>query len=40
MTHRLQTEIFNQSLGVEKGDEIEIKNDPQVKRALAAVTAP
>ncbi len=31
---RLKTEIFNQALGVEKGDEIEARRDPQVLKAL------
>lgn len=31
---RLKTEIFNQALGVEKGDEIEAQRDPQVQKAL------
>ncbi len=32
--NRLKTEIFNQSLGVEKGDEVEIQRDPQALAAL------
>lgn len=31
---RLQQEILNQAIGVEKGDEIELRRDPVVKRAL------
>ena len=31
---RLKEEIFNQALGVEKGDEVEAKRDPQVKAGL------
>lgn len=31
---RLKQEIFNQAFGVEKGDEVEIRRDPQVRRAL------
>jgi len=34
---RLKTEIFNQSLGVEKGDEIEAQRDPQILRAIELV---
>jgi carboxyl-terminal processing protease len=34
---RLKQEIFNQSLGVEKGDEIEAQIDPQVQAAVSAV---
>jgi carboxyl-terminal processing protease len=31
---RLKQEIFNQAFGVEKGDEVEMRRDPQVRRAL------
>jgi hypothetical protein len=31
---RLKQEILNQSLGVEAGDEIEVRRDPAVRRAL------
>jgi len=34
---RLQQEIFNQSLGVEKGDEVEARRDPQVKVAARSL---
>jgi carboxyl-terminal processing protease len=34
---RLRTEIYNQAFGVAKGDEVEAKNDPQVKAAVAAL---
>ena len=34
---RLKTEIFNLSLGVEKGDEVEAQYDPPVRKALDAV---
>ncbi len=34
MRHRMKQEILNQSLGVEAGDEIEIRHDPAVRRAL------
>jgi carboxyl-terminal processing protease len=37
ITHRLKVEIFNQALGVEKGDEIEMQFDPQVQKALESV---
>lgn len=36
--NRLKTEIFNQSLGVEKGDEIEAQRDPQIQRALQLIS--
>jgi carboxyl-terminal processing protease len=32
--NRLKTEIFNQSLGVEKGDEVEAQRDPAIQKAL------
>jgi carboxyl-terminal processing protease len=35
---RLKTEIFNQSLGVEKGDEVEAQRDPQIQRAVELIT--
>jgi len=35
ITNRLKTEIFNQALGVEKGDEVEAQRDPQILKALA-----
>ena len=31
---RVHQEIFNQSLGVERGDEVELRQDPVVRRAL------
>ncbi len=31
---RLKTEIFNQSLGVDKGDQVELQRDPVVRAAL------
>jgi carboxyl-terminal processing protease len=34
---RLQQEIFNQALGVEKGDEVEAQRDPQVQKALEVI---
>lgn len=34
ISNRLKTEIFNQSLGVEKGDEIEAQRDPVILAAL------
>ncbi len=36
--NRLKTEIFNQSLGVEKGDEVEALRDPQIQRAVELIT--
>ena len=32
--NRLKTEIFNQALGVEKGDQIEAQRDPAILKAL------
>jgi carboxyl-terminal processing protease len=32
--NRLKTEIFNQALGVEKGDEVEAGRDPAIQKAL------
>jgi carboxyl-terminal processing protease len=37
MTNRLKTEIFNQALGVEKGDEVEAQRDPVILKALEIV---
>jgi carboxyl-terminal processing protease len=37
--NRLKTEIFNQALGVEKGDEVEAQRDPQMLKAIEAVLA-
>jgi carboxyl-terminal processing protease len=34
IANRLKTEIFNLSLGVEKGDEVEAQRDPQILKAL------
>jgi len=34
ITNRLKTEIFNLTLGVEKGDEVEAQRDPQILKAL------
>jgi carboxyl-terminal processing protease len=36
---RLQQEIVNLSLGVEKGDEIEMRHDPVVRRAISSIEA-
>jgi carboxyl-terminal processing protease len=36
---RLKTEIFNQALGVEKGDEIDAQRDPVVQKGLEVVLA-
>ncbi len=36
---RLQQEILNQAVGVEKGDEVEARMDPQVQAALKAIGA-
>jgi carboxyl-terminal processing protease len=37
--NRLKTEIFNQALGVEKGDQVEAQRDPVVRKALEAIGA-
>jgi len=37
---RLKTEIFNQSLGVERGDEVEAQRDPVIVAALEKLSAP
>jgi carboxyl-terminal processing protease len=37
---RLKQEIFNQALGVEKGDEVEARHDPAVIKALEVIQAP
>ena len=37
---RVHQEIFNQSLGVELGDEVELKQDPVVKQALESLSRP
>jgi carboxyl-terminal processing protease len=37
--NRLKTEIFNLTLGVAKGDEIEAQRDPQIQRALEMISA-
>ena len=37
---RLKTEIYNLAFGVEKGDEIDARRDPQIQKALATVLAP
>lgn len=34
ITNRLKTEVFNQSLGVERGDEVEAQRDPVIVTAL------
>ncbi len=36
--NRLKTEIFNQSLGVAKGDEVEAKTDPVILKAVETFT--
>jgi carboxyl-terminal processing protease len=39
ISSRLKQEILNQTLGVEKGDEVELRRDPVVLRALRALGA-
>jgi carboxyl-terminal processing protease len=36
--NRLKTEIFNQALGVAKGDEVEAQRDPQIQRAVELIS--
>ena len=36
--NRLKTEIFNQTLGVAKGDEVEAQRDPQIQRAVELIS--
>ncbi|MBI5085020.1 MAG: S41 family peptidase [Acidobacteria bacterium] len=38
ITRRLKQEILNQSISVAAGDEIELRHDPTVRRALASLT--
>ncbi|MSV28921.1 MAG: S41 family peptidase [Bryobacterales bacterium] len=40
ISNRLKAEIFNQTLGVEKGDEVEAQRDVQVLQAIAALAEP
>ena len=40
ISNRLKTEIFNQSLGVERGDEVEAQRDPVIAAALDKLGAP
>jgi hypothetical protein len=35
---RLKTEIFNLTLGVAKGDEVEAQRDPQIQRAVQLIS--
>jgi len=37
ITSRLKSEIFNQTLGVAKGDEVEAQRDPVILKALAVI---
>jgi carboxyl-terminal processing protease len=37
IVNRLKTEIFNQALGVEKGDEVEAQRDPVIQKALEVI---
>jgi carboxyl-terminal processing protease len=37
IVNRLKTEIFNQALGVAKGDEVEARRDPQIQAAVKAL---
>ena len=37
ISSRLKEEIFNQALGVAKGDEVEATRDPLVRKALEVI---
>ena len=37
---RLKTEIYNQTLGVAKGDEVDAQGDPQIQKAIEAILKP
>ena len=37
VSNRLKTELFNQAIGVEKGDEVEAQRDPVVLKALEVI---
>ena len=37
---RLKAEVYNQTLGVAKGDEVDAQADPQIQKALEAVMHP
>jgi carboxyl-terminal processing protease len=38
IANRLKTEIFNLTLGVEKGDEVEAQRDPQIQKAVELIS--
>jgi len=40
IANRLKTEIFNQALGVAKGDEVEAQRDPEILKALEVLNSP
>jgi len=40
IANRLKTEIFNLTLGVAKGDEVEAQRDPQILKALELINKP
>ena len=40
ISSRVKQEILNQALGVEKGDEVELKRDPVVLRAMSMLGVP
>jgi carboxyl-terminal processing protease len=40
ISNRLKTEIFNQALGVAKGDEVEAQRDPQILKAMEVLDKP
>ncbi len=40
IVNRLKTEIFNLTLGVAKGDEVEAQRDPQIQKALELLNKP
>jgi hypothetical protein len=34
LRNRIKTEIFNQALGVQRGDQVELQRDPPILKAL------
>jgi carboxyl-terminal processing protease len=38
VSNRLKTELFNQAIGVEKGDEVEAQRDPVILKALEVIS--
>jgi carboxyl-terminal processing protease len=40
ITSRLKEDVYNLALGVEKGDEVQARRDPQIRQALDSVLNP